>query len=146
MKVVLPFDGSPSAVRAVAYVVALAARFSKERVAVDLINVQNATTGLPGAFARDAADVAEQLAKSALKQGTKLLTKPLATLERAKLKVQSKVVLGEPADEIATHVRDSGADAVVMGTRGLGAVGGLVLGSIAAKVVHLVKVPVTLVK
>jgi nucleotide-binding universal stress UspA family protein len=43
-------------------------------------------------------------------------------------------------------VKDSGADAIVMGTRGLGVVGGLVLGSIASKVVHLVKVPVTLVK
>ena len=146
MRVVLPFDGSPSAVRAVAYVIDLTARFAKERVTVDLINVQNATIALPGAFVRDAADVAEQLAKSALRDGAKLLAKPIATLQRAKVKVQSKVVLGEPADEIATHVQDSGADAIVMGTRGLGAVGGLVLGSIASKVVHLVKVPVTLVK
>jgi nucleotide-binding universal stress UspA family protein len=146
MKVVLPFDGSPSAVRAVAYVVDLAARGAKGRVSVDLINVQDATVDLPGAFMRDAADVAEQLAKSALKRGTKLLAKPLATLERAKLKVKSKVLLGEPADEIAAHVKDGGADAIVMGTRGLGVVGGLVLGSIASKVVHLVKVPVTLVK
>jgi nucleotide-binding universal stress UspA family protein len=146
MKLVLPFDGSPSAGRAVAYVVDLAGRLAKERVTVDLINVQNATTVLPGAFARDAADVAEQLAKSALKEGAKLLAKPLATLEGAKLKVQAKVLLGEPADEIAAHAKDGGADAIVMGTRGLGAVGGLVLGSIASKVVHLVKVPVTLVK
>ena len=146
MKVVLPFDGSPSAARAVAYVVDLAGRLAKESVVVDLINVQDATTDLPGAFVRDAADVAEQLAKSALKDGAKLLAKPLAALERAKLKVQSKVLLGEPAEEIAAHAQDSGADQIVMGTRGLGAVGGLVLGSIASKVVHLVKVPVTLVK
>jgi nucleotide-binding universal stress UspA family protein len=146
MKVVLPFDGSPSAARAVAYVIDLAARGATTRISVDLINVQSATVDLPGAFVRDAADVAEQLATSALKQGTKLLAKPLAALERAKLKVSSKVLLGEPADEIAAHVKDSGADAIVMGTRGLGVVGGLVLGSIASKVVHLVKVPVTLVK
>jgi len=133
-------------VRAVAYVVDLAARFTKERVVVDLINVQNATVALPGAFVRDAADVAEQLATSSLAEGTRLLAKPIATLQRAKLKVRSKVVLGEPADEIATHVENSRADTIVMGTRGLGAVGGLVLGSIASKVVHLVKVPVTLVK
>lgn len=146
MKVVLPFDGSPSAGRAVAYVIDLAARGANARIGVDLINVQDATVDLPGAFVRDAADVAEQLAKSALQQGTKLLAKPLATLERANLKVSSKVLLGEPADEIAAYARDSGADAIVMGTRGLGVVGGLVLGSVASKVVHLVKVPVTLVK
>ncbi|HEY9183674.1 MAG TPA: universal stress protein [Gammaproteobacteria bacterium] len=146
MKVVLPFDGSPSAGRAVAYVVDLAARVTKQRITVELINVQDATVDLPGAFVRDAADVAEQLASSALERGGKLLAKPSATLERAGLKARSKVLLGEPADEIAAHVKDTGADAVVMGTRGLGVVGGLVLGSVASKVVHLVKVPVTLVK
>ncbi|MFN0302201.1 MAG: universal stress protein, partial [Burkholderiales bacterium] len=35
---------------------------------------------------------------------------------------------------------------VVMGTRGLGSVSGLVLGSVATKIIHLVDVPVTLVK
>jgi nucleotide-binding universal stress UspA family protein len=42
-------------------------------------------------------------------------------------------------------------DQVIMGTRGLGssgiaAISGLLLGSIATKVLHLVDVPVTLVK
>jgi nucleotide-binding universal stress UspA family protein len=35
---------------------------------------------------------------------------------------------------------------IVMGTRGQGAVGNLLLGSVATKVIHLSKVPVTLVK
>jgi nucleotide-binding universal stress UspA family protein len=33
-----------------------------------------------------------------------------------------------------------------MGTRGLGALAGLALGSVATKVVHLAEVPVTLVR
>jgi nucleotide-binding universal stress UspA family protein len=33
-----------------------------------------------------------------------------------------------------------------MGTRGLGRIEGLLLGSVAAKVLHLVRIPVTLVK
>jgi nucleotide-binding universal stress UspA family protein len=37
-------------------------------------------------------------------------------------------------------------DEVVMGTRGMGALGTLLLGSVAYRVVHLVHVPVTLVK
>jgi nucleotide-binding universal stress UspA family protein len=37
-------------------------------------------------------------------------------------------------------------DGIVMGTRGLGPVKGLVLGSVANKVIHLAEVPVTLVK
>jgi nucleotide-binding universal stress UspA family protein len=35
---------------------------------------------------------------------------------------------------------------VVMGTRGLGAVTGMLLGSVATKVIHLSDVPVLLVK
>jgi nucleotide-binding universal stress UspA family protein len=35
---------------------------------------------------------------------------------------------------------------VVMGTRGLGSVHSMVLGSVATKVLHQVEVPVTLVK
>jgi nucleotide-binding universal stress UspA family protein len=37
-------------------------------------------------------------------------------------------------------------DQVVIGSRGLGAIGRLVLGSVATKVAHLARVPVTLVK
>jgi nucleotide-binding universal stress UspA family protein len=34
----------------------------------------------------------------------------------------------------------------VMGTRGMSAIGNLVAGSVATKVIHLTKLPVTLVK
>jgi nucleotide-binding universal stress UspA family protein len=145
MKIVLPFDGSPSAVRAVDYVVGMAA-LNGHKLAVDLVNVQEAAAGIAGLIARDAADVAEQLTTSCLEEGKRLLAGPIEKLERANVAVRSWVPIGEPATEIAAYVGDSRADAVVMGTRGLGAVGGLVLGSVASKVVHLVKVPVTLVK
>jgi nucleotide-binding universal stress UspA family protein len=47
---------------------------------------------------------------------------------------------------IAEVGRQENCDAIVMGTRGMGAVSGLVLGSVATKVIHLADVPVTLVK
>jgi len=53
---------------------------------------------------------------------------------------------GAAAAEIARQVDESHCDAVVMGTRGLGPVAGLVIGSVAMRVVHLVGVPVTLIK
>ena len=63
----------------------------------------------------------------------------------------SHVEVGDVAQTIARYVRDLHCDQVVMGTRGLGsgaagAISGLLLGSIATKVLHLVEVPVTLVK
>jgi nucleotide-binding universal stress UspA family protein len=53
---------------------------------------------------------------------------------------------GEVAQTIAQVADSQGMDEVVMGTRGMGALGTLLLGSVAYRVVHLVHVPVTLVK
>jgi len=43
-------------------------------------------------------------------------------------------------------VTESGCTQVVMGTRGLGKIANLVLGSVASRVLHLINVPLTLVK
>jgi nucleotide-binding universal stress UspA family protein len=53
---------------------------------------------------------------------------------------------GEVAQSIAQMVESQAMDEVVMGTRGTGTFGALLLGSVAYRVVHLVHVPVTLVK
>lgn len=53
---------------------------------------------------------------------------------------------GDAAAVIAQSADDLKCDAIVMGTRGMGAVGNLLLGSVATKVVRLAHVPVTLVK
>jgi nucleotide-binding universal stress UspA family protein len=145
MKIALPFDGSPCARRALDYAIATAAR-STGGIKIDIVNVQEATVGIPESFTRDAVDVADQLVKSAREAGTALLDKPIAQLKAAKLFNDSAVLLGDPASCIAEYVGDNRCDAVIMGTRGLSPIGGLVLGAVASKVIHAVKVPVTLVK
>ncbi|MFN0298876.1 MAG: universal stress protein [Burkholderiales bacterium] len=55
-------------------------------------------------------------------------------------------VSGDPASEIATVAGNQHATEIVMGTRGLGGIATLMLGSVATRVVHLVAIPVTLVK
>ncbi len=53
---------------------------------------------------------------------------------------------GEPAGAILEAARAEGADLIVMGTRGLGALGGLFLGSQSQKVVAQAPCPVLLVR
>ena len=49
-------------------------------------------------------------------------------------------------ETIAQAARDEGIEHIVMGTRGLGSIQGLLLGSVAMKVIHLAEVPITLIK
>ena len=52
----------------------------------------------------------------------------------------------DAATTIARRADSLQCEGIVMGTRGMGAIANLLLGSVAAKVVHLANVPVTLVK
>ena len=51
--------------------------------------------------------------------------------------VESKVVLGDPAEEIVAYARDRKADLIITGSRGLGKLKSFVLGSTSNKVTQL---------
>ena len=57
-----------------------------------------------------------------------------------------QVLTGSAANAIASYANEVGCEQIIMGTQGRGAVGLLLIGSVAQQVVHLAKVPVTLVK
>ncbi|TFZ32848.1 universal stress protein, partial [Pseudomonas syringae] len=50
------------------------------------------------------------------------------------------------AEQAEASVQRLGCDAVVMGPRGLGNCGGLLLGSVATRLIHEASGPVTLIK
>ena len=60
--------------------------------------------------------------------------------------VDLRSAVGQPAQEIVRVASEAGVDQIVMGTRGMNALAGLLLGSVAQRVVHLAHVPVLLVK
>ena len=60
--------------------------------------------------------------------------------------VRTAVAIGPPADGILRYAGEHGAELIVMGTRGLGAVGQLLLGSVAAEVVRRAPCPVLTVR
>ena len=59
---------------------------------------------------------------------------------------RTEVLVGPIGKVLAERAAALGCDSIVMGTHGRGQLGGLVMGSVAAKVVHFSQVPVTLVK
>ena len=146
MKIVVPYDGSPPSKRAVEYALRIATAVGKPTVDLHLLNVQQADASVLDYLRRDAADLAAQLVATHRDTGGKLLEGPARTAEDAGVRVERTVLMGDAATVIGSYVDNQQCDMVVMGTRGLGPVGGLFLGSVASKVISLVKVPVTLVK
>lgn len=61
-------------------------------------------------------------------------------------RVRTSTAIGTPVDKILQQVADDGIDLIVMGTHGRGAVGHLLLGSVAERIVRRSPVPVLTVK
>ena len=69
-----------------------------------------------------------------------------ATAREAGIDAQDRTAHGDPADEIASTAREIGADLVVVGSRGLGTVGSVLMGSVSRALVKHAGLPVTIVK
>lgn len=140
MKLLVPLDGSPAANRALAHAIALL-RGQPNGILL-LLNVQNRDT--IGLSEIDAATTQDRAL--AAQRSDALLDAAAQTCAAAGLTAESHAAFGPIAETIAATARELGADQIVMGTRGLGPVRGLLLGSVASAVIHLVDIPVTLVK
>jgi len=143
--VLVPVDGSENSMRAVEAACRQVAL--QQSVTVHLLNVQppNHSGVVRKYLSQDLIDKFHQ------EEGETVLQSARARLDEADIVYTSHVEVGDVAQTIARYVRELHCDQVIMGTRGLGAGGiaaisGLLLGSVATKVLHLVDVPVTLVK
>jgi len=55
--------------------------------------------------------------------------------------IKSSIEIGDPATRIVEAARACSADLIVIGRRGLGSIGGVLLGSVSLKVNHLAECP-----
>lgn len=62
------------------------------------------------------------------------------------ISIHEDLLEGPEAEAILAAARSQGADLIVMGTRGMGAIEGLLFGSVSRKVTHLASCPVLLVR
>ena len=134
-KVLVPIDGSDCAVRALRHAMGLATD-------IHLVNVQPKVNIPPLLLhmTQDDIDKAQQ------EQGRSMLADAIKELEGAKCTYRAHVLIGDPATKIVRVAKSERVHTIVMGTRGMGALANLALGSTATKVIHLAEVPVTLVK
>lgn len=139
-RVLLPVDGSANSERAARHVAALAAVTSP--LEVHLVNVQPA--GDDWMVRRVLAP--ERLERLEREWAESALAPARAALAGAGAAVHEHFAQGDVAPTVVRLADELGCTEIVMGTRGLSSLGELFLGSVASKVLHLARVPVTLVK
>ena len=142
MKILVPVDGSPASTRALA--LAIDQVKSLAGAGLILVNVQNfATLGLAeGAGIMPTAWIEQEEEKAV----TEALQEAVVACREAGVSCVTRSERGPVAAAIDRVTREEKVTHIVMGTRGLGGVRGLLLGSVATQLLHLTDVPVTFVK
>jgi nucleotide-binding universal stress UspA family protein len=146
MKILAPVDGSPPSLRAVKLAIELAAgRLPTSIVLLNVQNIQNIsmlalTEGARAVMAILLEEEEGRASAEALREATR-------ACEAAGALFKVRVERGRPAAMIHQIAGEEKADHIVMGTRGLRGIRGLLAGSVSTQVLHLAgNMPVTLVK
>lgn len=132
-RIVLAYDGSEHAKRAFDVAVELALKFGAALDIVQVVTHAHASEAV-AAFAR--AEHVENPDEIELAKCAANSLAPVATRAKAKgvKSINVEVLRGDAATETLDFAKTSGADLIVLGRRGLSRVGGLMLGSVSAKV------------
>lgn len=141
-RLLVPVDGSENSLRAIDYVLKNLQAF-KEGVELHLLNVQHQ---IPYGSRVISAVGHDKVAQYHHDEGIAALQGARARLDTVGVKYEFHIGVGEPGEIIARYAEEKACDEIVMGTRGMGSVSNLLLGSVATKVIHLAHVPVLLVK
>jgi nucleotide-binding universal stress UspA family protein len=141
LKILALVDGSESSSRAVRHVIATSA-LCKEAPEIHLLNVQMPVT--PGNIGRHVSH--GDLDDYYHDEGVRALAPARKLLDDAGIRHAFHIGVGEIGETVARYVKELSAQQIAMGTRGLGPVAGMLLGSVTAKVVQAVNVPIVLVK
>jgi nucleotide-binding universal stress UspA family protein len=129
-------DGSKNALRALQFALDLAGQMKAK---IHLIYVQPKVS--PSRL------VSRALIEEHYDRQTKIaFADAMRLIPRSRVQVKTQRVLGDPAPTIVAYARRHRCSQIILGNRGHGTLKGLLVGSVALKVIHLSDVPVTLVK
>jgi len=142
MRILLAVDGSKASLDAVKNVIEHVGEY-REPPTIELVTVHRPVPRLPG---MGAAVGKSQLQRYYDEEGEKTLAEAKKLLDRAGIPYQAQVLVGEPAETIVKQCQKTRCDFVAVGAKGRSAIGDMLLGSTASKILHLSDIPVLLVK
>lgn len=141
LKVLLPVDGSPSALRATRTLIDTLDWY-KEAPAIDLVAVHLPLPRVPnmGTFVSK-----EMVQKYYDDECDAMLAESRKLLDAAGVTYTVHRLTGQIAESIVERATQSASDMIYMGTRGMSALANMALGSVTTRVLHLCHIPVVLI-
>lgn len=141
-RILVPVDESPAAAHALAWGAFLAARFEASVTVMHAIS----HTLLGHVRLVSSTDVADRIEREMSEDAGTWLGERIAEAELDVARTRHHVGCGDPRLEILGAVRRFANDLIVMGSHGSGGVGRLLMGSVAADVLHAAPCPVLVVR
>lgn len=139
-KILVPVDGSPSSLHALATAIAWLRESPEFQLHVITVQMSIASGNVKRFISAETLQTYyEEEAEKSLESARKLLSD-------AGVEAQVSWHVGSVADTIVDYATKAECSHIIMGTRGMGGWSNLLLGSVATKVLSLVNIPVTLVK
>lgn len=137
--VLIPVDGSANSLRAVGYMIDHVRENGP--CTLHLLNVQPPIVSgtVLGFVSKD------MIQEYYLDEAKMALADAKAALDKAGVMYQEALRVGHIAESIKAYATEHQCDHIIMGSRGLGAAGSLLLGSVALKVLHTIHIPVVLI-
>jgi nucleotide-binding universal stress UspA family protein len=125
--IIVALDGSEYSLRALDHACELAKKHGSKLI---LVHAYQATSDLRGS------DSFEKLVIRRKRIGTKVMQDAYSHLGKVSFEVEEDLLEGPAAEAIISVANVRKADLVVMGTRGMGAIEGMLFGSVSTKVTH----------
>jgi nucleotide-binding universal stress UspA family protein len=138
-KILVPIDGSENSKRAFSYASYLSKNLKGE---VTILHVADA----PPTVYLQSQKVLDELLEKYSKEREKVFDEYREDAERESIKINTKVIFGEPAKEIVKFSLKDEFGVIVIGNRGIGHLKEMIIGSVSSKVIQDAKCPVLLVK
>ena len=140
LKILIAVDGSELSLDGVHHALALVRQGLKASIV--LANVQEPATLYELVTSRDP----DQIAAASLSAGEHLMAPACALLNAAGVTFETDIGVGDAAHMLVEMIENAGADLVIIGATGQGALSSALLGSVSQEVAHASPVPVTIVR
>ena len=135
--ILVPIDGSDHAEKALDYALNMA---EIHEAKVEILTVVDEVKTAP--------DWAREYSEKLKEQGEEVLAKTFsrAVKQKPNLKISKRLAEGYASEEILKCAEKGHHDLIIMGSRGMGLVSSLLLGSVSSRVVNQAEIPVLIVK